>query len=128
MFLNLTDNAPTSLDTLNEINNSLADDAKFATASQNQLALKASSTYVDSQLALKQPTRTPATKLAINKLITITWESPTGFMYVQIKAYRFLGNTIWLSATSTAVKFWSVVYAEKGTRASNGITIGIGDP
>ena len=53
MCLNLRDNAPASLDTLNELANALADDANFATTIQNQLALKASITYVDSQLALK---------------------------------------------------------------------------
>ena len=61
MRLNLTDNAPASLDTLNELANALADDANYAATIQNQLALKAPIKYVDSQLALKQPTITSAT-------------------------------------------------------------------
>ncbi len=40
MRWNLIDNAPKSLDTFNELANSLADDANFATTIQNQLALK----------------------------------------------------------------------------------------
>ena len=42
MLLNLIDNAPESLDTLNELANALADDANYASAIQSQLALKAS--------------------------------------------------------------------------------------
>ncbi|MFM7984504.1 MAG: hypothetical protein ACKPKO_34780 [Candidatus Fonsibacter sp.] len=50
MFLNLIDNAPAPLDTLNELANALANDANLATDIQNQVALKASITYVDGQL------------------------------------------------------------------------------
>ncbi|MFM7989196.1 MAG: phage tail protein, partial [Candidatus Fonsibacter sp.] len=53
MFLNLIDNAPASLDTLNELANALADDANYAATIQNQLALK-------------QPTITSSTDLTIN--------------------------------------------------------------
>ena len=62
MFLNLIDNAPASLDTLNELANALADDANYAATIQNQLALKAPITYVDSQLALKANQLTTYTK------------------------------------------------------------------
>ncbi|MFM7988331.1 MAG: hypothetical protein ACKPKO_54370, partial [Candidatus Fonsibacter sp.] len=47
LFLNLIDDAPASLDTLNELATALANDANFATNIQNQIALKASITYVD---------------------------------------------------------------------------------
>ena len=115
MFLNLIDNAPASLDTLNELANALADDANFATTIQNQLALKASITYVDSQLAFKQPTITSATNLARNKLITRTWESPTGFVDFHTKNDQvYVGNTLLLSATSTAVESCVPTYAVEG--------------
>ena len=39
-FLNLIDNAPASLDTLNELAHALADAANFATTTQKRLALK----------------------------------------------------------------------------------------
>ena len=39
MILNLIDNAPDSLNTLNELANALADDANYASAIQAQLAL-----------------------------------------------------------------------------------------
>ncbi|MFM7989250.1 MAG: hypothetical protein ACKPKO_59045, partial [Candidatus Fonsibacter sp.] len=76
---NLIDNAPASLDTLNELANALADDANYAATIQNQLALKAPITYVDSQRAMKQPTITSSTDLTINKLITRTWGSSNRF-------------------------------------------------
>ncbi|MFM7988874.1 MAG: hypothetical protein ACKPKO_57140, partial [Candidatus Fonsibacter sp.] len=41
LFLNLIDNASASLDTVNELDNALANDAIFATNIQNQIALKA---------------------------------------------------------------------------------------
>ena len=62
LFLNLIDNAPASLDTLNELANALANDANFATNIQNQIALKSSITYVDGQLALKADQLTTYTK------------------------------------------------------------------
>ena len=112
MFLNLIDNAPASLDTLNELANALAGDANSAATIQNQLALKAPITYVDSQLALKQPTITSSTDLTINKLITRTWGTPTGFTDLRIQAGEvFFGNTIWLTATSIAIKFFVPAYA-----------------
>ena len=75
--------------------------------------MKASITYVDSQLAQKHPTLTSATNSARNNLITITWESPTGFIHVQADQVHF-GNTIWLLATSTAVKYFVPTYAAEG--------------
>ncbi|MFM7978686.1 MAG: hypothetical protein ACKPKO_05170 [Candidatus Fonsibacter sp.] len=62
MFLNLIDNAPASLNTLNELATALANDANFATNVQNQIALKASITYVDGQVPLKANQLTPYTK------------------------------------------------------------------
>ncbi|MFM7979499.1 MAG: hypothetical protein ACKPKO_09310 [Candidatus Fonsibacter sp.] len=53
MFLILKDSAPASLNTLNELAIALANDANFATNLQNQIARKASMTYVYGQLALK---------------------------------------------------------------------------
>ncbi|MFM7984295.1 MAG: hypothetical protein ACKPKO_33725 [Candidatus Fonsibacter sp.] len=62
LFVNLIDNAPASLNTLNERATALANDATFATNIQNQIALKASITYVDGQLALKANQLTTYTK------------------------------------------------------------------
>ena len=123
MFLNLIDNAPASLDTLNELANALADDANYAATIQNQLALKAPITYVDSQLALKQPTITSSTDLTINKLITRTWGTPTGFTDLRIQADEvYFGNTIWLTATSIAVKFFVPAYAVEGLFIGDSVT------
>ncbi|MFM7989662.1 MAG: hypothetical protein ACKPKO_61150, partial [Candidatus Fonsibacter sp.] len=70
---------------------------------------------VDTQIALKQPTITSLTDLTINKLITRTWGTPTGFTDLQIKADQvYFGNTIWLTATSIAVKFFVPAYAVEG--------------
>ncbi|MFM7989838.1 MAG: hypothetical protein ACKPKO_62040, partial [Candidatus Fonsibacter sp.] len=53
LFLNRIDNAPTSLDTLNELANELSNDVKFAINIRNQKALKARITYVHGQFALQ---------------------------------------------------------------------------
>ncbi|MFM7987827.1 MAG: hypothetical protein ACKPKO_51795, partial [Candidatus Fonsibacter sp.] len=50
LFLNLIDNAPASLDTLNELANALANDANYATTVQNQLATKANTSDVYNKL------------------------------------------------------------------------------
>ena len=47
MFLDLIDNAPDSLDTLNELANALADDSNFAAWVKAQSDYKASLVYVD---------------------------------------------------------------------------------
>ncbi|MFM7978592.1 MAG: hypothetical protein ACKPKO_04685, partial [Candidatus Fonsibacter sp.] len=65
LFLNLIDNAPASLDTLNELATALANDANFATNIQNPIALKVSITYVDGQLALKANQLTTYTKTEV---------------------------------------------------------------
>ena len=67
LFLNLIDNAPASLDTLNELAAALADDATFATTIQTRLNNKAdkSTTYtkteanavLSAKLANPTPTR-----------------------------------------------------------------------
>lgn len=49
----LVDAAPGTLDTLNELAAALGDDPNFATTTANAIAAKASTTYVDNQLALK---------------------------------------------------------------------------
>ena len=58
----MIENAPASLDTLNELAKALANDTNFATYVQNQIALKASITYVGGQLALKANQLTTYTK------------------------------------------------------------------
>jgi hypothetical protein len=50
-FSSLIDSAPTALNTLKELANALANDANYATTVQNQLATKANTTYVDTQVA-----------------------------------------------------------------------------
>ena len=52
LFLNLIDNAPASLDTLNELANALANDANYAATIQNQLDLKANQSDVYNKLAI----------------------------------------------------------------------------
>ena len=53
--------------------------------------------------------------LAINKLITRIWETPTGFTDLRMQAEEvYFGNTIWLTATSIAVKFFVPAYAVEG--------------
>lgn len=49
----LVDSAPGTLDTLNELAAALGDDPNFATTIANNIASKASITYVDTELALK---------------------------------------------------------------------------
>ena len=51
MFLNLIDNAPASLDTLNELAAALADDATYASVIQNLINNKAdkSTTYTKTE-------------------------------------------------------------------------------
>ena len=65
MCLNLIDNAPTSLDTLNTLAHALADGANLGTTIQNQLLLKTSTTYADNQLALQTNELTTYTKTTI---------------------------------------------------------------
>ena len=61
------------------------------------------------------PVITTSTNLAINKLVTRTWETPIGFTDLPIKADQvYLGNTKWLSDTSTAIKFLVPTCAVEG--------------
>ena len=76
MFLNLIDNAPKTLDTLNELANALADDANYAAAIQSQLATTTSVAYVDSGLATKHPLSSASSDLAMGRLTTRTWIPP----------------------------------------------------
>ena len=83
-------------------------------------------TAVDNLLSGKQNTITSSTDLTINKLITRTWEPPTGFTDVQIKADQvYVGNPVWLTATSISAKFWSPVYVDQGITVQNGLSIGM---
>ncbi|MFM7983584.1 MAG: hypothetical protein ACKPKO_30090, partial [Candidatus Fonsibacter sp.] len=60
-----------------------------------------------------------------NKIISRTWEPPTDFTDVQIKADQvYFGNPVWLSATSLSAKFWSPVYIDQGIKIHNGLSIG----
>ena len=72
MFLDLIDNAPDSLDTLNVLATALADDSNFAAWVKAQLDLHASIVYVDRQLALKANITDMDTALALkaNQLTT----------------------------------------------------------
>ncbi|MFM7990611.1 MAG: hypothetical protein ACKPKO_65950, partial [Candidatus Fonsibacter sp.] len=80
-------------------------------------------TYVDTQIALKQPTITSSTDLTINKLITRTWETPTGFTDLRIQADQvYFGNTIWLTATPIAVRFFVLAYAVEGLLIGDSVT------
>ena len=94
LCLDLIDHALPSLDTFNELAIALGYVAIYATTIQNQMALKASISYVDSALALKQPTITSATNLIINRLITITLEPPTGFTDLQLRANTVYVGTV----------------------------------
>ena len=49
----LVSNAPETLDTLNELAKALGDDPNFATTVANQIGEKASTTYVNAELAKK---------------------------------------------------------------------------
>ncbi|MFM7982611.1 MAG: hypothetical protein ACKPKO_25140, partial [Candidatus Fonsibacter sp.] len=81
-------------------------------------------TPVDNLLAQKQPTITPSTNLAVNKLTKRSWEPPAGFTDVQTKADQvYSGNTVWLSATSISAKIWSPVYVDQGITVQNGLSI-----
>ena len=94
LCLDLIDHALPSLDTFNELAIALGYVAIYATTIQNQMALKASISYVDSALALKQPTITSATNLIINRLITIALEPPTGFTDLQLRANTVYVGTV----------------------------------
>ena len=94
LCLDLIANALPSLDTFNELAIALGYVAIYATTIPNQMALKASISYVDSALALKQPTITSATNLIINRLITITLEPPTGFTDLQLRANTVYVGTV----------------------------------
>ncbi|MFM7980577.1 MAG: hypothetical protein ACKPKO_14790 [Candidatus Fonsibacter sp.] len=81
-------------------------------------------TQVDNLLSGKQHTITSSNDLTINKLITRTWEHPTGFTGVQIKADQvYLGNPVWLTGTSISVKFGLLYMLIKVLLFRNGITI-----
>jgi hypothetical protein len=61
----ITDSAPATLDTLNELAAALGDDANFASTVTSSLALKADTTTVNSSLALKADTTTVNSSLAL---------------------------------------------------------------
>ena len=76
-------------------------------------------------IATKQPTITSATNLTVNKLITRNIEPPVGFTDISLNADTvYFGNTVWLTATSTIVKFWIPCYFDQGIKANRGFMIG----
>ena len=81
-----------------------------------------------SGLVTKHPILSPASDLAIARLITRTWIPPPGITYLNLDSDSVsLFNPVWLSATPTQVKCWCPVYADQGLKVSSGITIGIRD-
>ena len=84
MFLNLIDNAPASLNTLNELATALANDANFATNVQNQIALKASITYVDGQLTLKADQLTTYTKTEVDAALGLEAKQSTTYTKIVV--------------------------------------------
>ena len=62
--------------------------------------------------------------LAIGMLITITWIPHPRITDINLDSHVYCGNPIWLSTTSTQVKFWSGVHIDQGLKVSNGLYIG----
>ena len=77
--MNRIDNDPASLNTLNELATALANDANFANNIQNQIALKASSTYVDGQLALQANQLTTYTKTDVGTALGLKANQSTTY-------------------------------------------------
>ena len=77
--LNLIDNAPAPLDTLNDLANALANNANFATNIHNPIALNASITYVEGQLALKANQLTIYTKTEVDTALGLKAKQATTY-------------------------------------------------
>ncbi|MFM7986665.1 MAG: hypothetical protein ACKPKO_45855, partial [Candidatus Fonsibacter sp.] len=104
MFLNLIDNAPASLNTLNELATALDNDANFATNIQNQIALKASITYVDGHLALKAYQITTYTKTEVDTALGLKANQST--TYTKTESDTALGLKANQSTTYTKTEVY----------------------
>ena len=52
-------------------------------------------------------------------------ETPAGYTYINLNATEiYVGNLVWLSATSALVNFWSPVYFDQGIKVQNGLSLG----
>ena len=98
-------------------------------------------TEVNYALSAKQPASLPTTSLTLNSITTsgtVTanliisrfLSPPTGYTDIQLRASEFYFGwpSVFISATSEAIKCWSPAYVDQGLKVRNGLSIGFNSP
>ena len=130
------------MNTLKELVQALASDSNHATTVFNQLATKATTAYVDGQLAStvnisdmgialshKHPTITSTTDLAVNHITTKSVEPPSGTTYLQLRTNAVrIGIAVYALLSSARTSFWTSVYISQGQEVNAGLTVGYNHP